>query len=79
MTTTLKIISVISLLLASCTSIKIEKSYNRPTPAIKEKILNAFHLKFNEKKIASFKGESVQDPILKDQLVRQEYFLNVDF
>jgi hypothetical protein len=72
-------IIVLSLLLTSCTSVKFEESYNKPTPLIQEKILNAFHVKVKEKKVATLKGESVQDPVLKNELVRQEYFINFNF
>ena len=70
---------VISLLLTSCTSVSFEESYNNPTPLIQEKILNAFHVKVKDKKVATLKGESVQDSVLKKELVRQEYFINFDF
>lgn len=75
----IRIICALASLLSGCTVLSVKEEYNSPTTQIEEKILNTFHLKYKDKNIAAFKGDSHKDPNLNGDLIRQEYFINIKF
>jgi hypothetical protein len=72
-----KILSALAL--CGCSQLNVKEQQTPISDNIPNKILNTVTVEYNEKPIFDLKANSHKDPNLKGDLIRQEYFINIDF
>jgi hypothetical protein len=73
------ILILASTFLFGCQSIRVVKKHTAVSDNIPNKILNTATLEFKNRPLFNLKANSHRDPNLKGDLVRQEYFINLNF
>lgn len=65
--------------LSGCTNIGIKLNEGNISEGIKNKAYNRVGVLYREKNLFDLKANAHKDPNLKGDLIRQEYFINLDF